>query len=216
MVPMPRPPPPIGRPKPPPRRRHEFAAAILDVAALFQIHPTASLDSIATLPIATPKPGKFCRARASEALPAFLARPSRTAQRANSKIWYRPSAAPVRQTRGLSRFLPWPIIIRFVGCRSRVTDRVARVRVLSHGHAARRGVQQDAPLDFCRVRSGAIGSLAATAVAELERLPADSVDLVFADPPYNLQLKGDLKRPDDSRVDAVDDDWDKFSDFCRL
>ncbi len=39
------------------------------------------------------------------------------------------------------------------------------------------------------------------------------VDLVFADPPYNLQLQGDLKRPDDSRVDAVDDDWDKFSSF---
>jgi modification methylase len=51
-------------------------------------------------------------------------------------------------------------------------------------------------------------------VAELARLPADSVDLVFADPPYNLQLHGDLKRPDDSRVDAVDDDWDKFASFA--
>ncbi len=50
-------------------------------------------------------------------------------------------------------------------------------------------------------------------VAEMARLPADSVDLVFADPPYNLQLQGDLKRPDDSRVDAVDDDWDKFASF---
>ena len=39
------------------------------------------------------------------------------------------------------------------------------------------------------------------------------MDLVFADPPYNLQLQGDLKRPDDSRVDAVDDDWDKFASF---
>ena len=44
-------------------------------------------------------------------------------------------------------------------------------------------------------------------------MPAASVDLVFADPPYNLQLQGDLKRPDDSKVDAVDDDWDKFSSF---
>ena len=51
-------------------------------------------------------------------------------------------------------------------------------------------------------------------VAEMARLPAASVDLVFADPPYNLQLHGDLKRPDDSRVDAVDDDWDKFSSFA--
>src|SRR5476651_74928 len=50
-------------------------------------------------------------------------------------------------------------------------------------------------------------------VAELAKLPAASVDLVFADPPYNLQLKNDLKRPDDSKVDAVDDDWDKFSSF---
>ena len=50
-------------------------------------------------------------------------------------------------------------------------------------------------------------------VAELAKLSAGSVDLVFADPPYNLQLQGDLKRPDDSRVDAVDDDWDKFASF---
>src|SRR5271169_227822 len=50
-------------------------------------------------------------------------------------------------------------------------------------------------------------------VGTLAELPANSVDLVFADPPYNLQLQGDLKRPDDSRVDAVDDDWDKFSSF---
>jgi modification methylase len=48
----------------------------------------------------------------------------------------------------------------------------------------------------------------------MAKLPAASVDLIFADPPYNLQLQGDLKRPDDSRVDAVDDDWDKFSSFA--
>ena len=51
-------------------------------------------------------------------------------------------------------------------------------------------------------------------VAEMSKLPANSVDLVFADPPYNLQLKGDLKRPDESHVDAVNDDWDKFSSFA--
>src|SRR6187551_1866698 len=50
-------------------------------------------------------------------------------------------------------------------------------------------------------------------VAEMSKLQAGSVDLVFADPPYNLQLKGDLKRPDESHVDAVDDDWDKFDSF---
>jgi modification methylase len=48
----------------------------------------------------------------------------------------------------------------------------------------------------------------------MAKIAAASVDLVFADPPYNLQLQGDLKRPDDSRVDAVDDDWDKFSSFA--
>jgi modification methylase len=47
----------------------------------------------------------------------------------------------------------------------------------------------------------------------MAKLPAASVDLVFADPPYNLQLASDLKRPDDSRVDAVDDAWDKFASF---
>jgi modification methylase len=51
-------------------------------------------------------------------------------------------------------------------------------------------------------------------VAEMTKLPPASADLVFADPPYNLQLAGDLKRPDDSHVDAVDDDWDKFSSFA--
>jgi modification methylase len=50
-------------------------------------------------------------------------------------------------------------------------------------------------------------------IAEMSRLEAGSVDLVFADPPYNLQLKGDLKRPDDSSVDAVDDAWDQFASF---
>ena len=48
----------------------------------------------------------------------------------------------------------------------------------------------------------------------LRMLPDASVDCVFADPPYNLQLRGELRRPDDSLVDGVDDDWDKFADFA--
>ncbi len=44
----------------------------------------------------------------------------------------------------------------------------------------------------------------------MQSLPAASVDLIFADPPYNLQLKGTLHRPDNSLVDAVDDHWDSF------
>ena len=47
----------------------------------------------------------------------------------------------------------------------------------------------------------------------LNALPEKSVNMVFADPPYNLQLGGDLTRPDNSRVDAVNDDWDKFDSF---
>jgi len=49
----------------------------------------------------------------------------------------------------------------------------------------------------------------------LRSIPEGSVDLVFADPPYNLQLGGDLLRPDNSKVDAVDDDWDKFGSFLE-
>ena len=49
---------------------------------------------------------------------------------------------------------------------------------------------------------------------QLQRLPSRSVDMVFADPPYNLQLSGGLTRPDQSRVDGVDAGWDKFDSFA--
>jgi modification methylase len=51
-------------------------------------------------------------------------------------------------------------------------------------------------------------------IAAMARLPEASVDMVFADPPYNLQLGGDLFRPEGGLVDAVDDDWDKFETFA--
>ena len=47
----------------------------------------------------------------------------------------------------------------------------------------------------------------------LDTLPENSVDLIFADPPYNLQLQKDLYRPNMTKVDAVNDGWDKFDDF---
>ena len=47
----------------------------------------------------------------------------------------------------------------------------------------------------------------------MESLPSESVDLIFADPPYNLQLKNELHRPNMTRVDAVDDHWDQFDSF---
>jgi modification methylase len=71
-----------------------------------------------------------------------------------------------------------------------------------------------AALDLCRpqlvdhVRVG-------DCVAELDKLPPASVDLVFADPPYNLQLAGTLSRPDQSLVDAVDEEWDRFASFTE-
>ncbi|MFZ1989019.1 MAG: site-specific DNA-methyltransferase [Alphaproteobacteria bacterium] len=52
------------------------------------------------------------------------------------------------------------------------------------------------------------------AIETMRQLPAESVDLVFADPPYNLQLEGELLRPDQSRVDGVEEDWDRFSSFA--
>jgi modification methylase len=51
-------------------------------------------------------------------------------------------------------------------------------------------------------------------IAAMAALPDASIDMIFADPPYNLQLGGDLFRPDGSQVDAVDDDWDKFDTFA--
>ncbi len=51
-------------------------------------------------------------------------------------------------------------------------------------------------------------------IEAMRSLPSASVDLVFADPPYNLQLGGDLNRPDGSHVDAVTDHWDQFASFA--
>jgi len=51
-------------------------------------------------------------------------------------------------------------------------------------------------------------------IARMNALPEGCADLIFADPPYNLQLKGDLHRPDQSKVDAVDDHWDQFDSFA--
>jgi modification methylase len=78
---------------------------------------------------------------------------------------------------------------------------------------SRRGASAKAPRTQFESHSSA-RIVVGDCVAEMSKLEAGSVDLVFADPPYNLQLKGDLKRPDESHVDAVNDDWDKFSSFA--
>src|SRR6476469_5727114 len=77
---------------------------------------------------------------------------------------------------------------------------------------ARSGARRELPLDSI---------IAGDCIAEMARLPDKSIDMIFADPPYNLQLGGDLFRPEGGRVDAVDDEWDKFDsldaydDFTR-
>src|SRR5882762_5356396 len=78
---------------------------------------------------------------------------------------------------------------------------------------SRRGASAKAPRTQFESHSSA-RIVVGDCVAEMSKLEAGSVDLVFADPPYNLQLKGDLKRPDESHVDAVNNDWDKFSSFA--
>lgn len=66
--------------------------------------------------------------------------------------------------------------------------------------------QTDHPLEINQVHLG-------DCIQLLEGHPAGTIDLVFADPPYNLQLSGDLYRPNMTKVDAVDDDWDQFESF---
>ena len=77
---------------------------------------------------------------------------------------------------------------------------------------SRRGAPSRAPRGTSK-SSESSRILIGDCVAQMAALPAASVDLVFADPPYNLQLQGALKRPDESKVDAVDANWDKFSSF---
>jgi modification methylase len=85
-----------------------------------------------------------------------------------------------------------------------------RIKVLRTEASAARSVQDETHGDLLvdRIMPG-------DCIASLRMLPAASIDLIFADPPYNLQLEGDLHRPDASLVDAVDDDWDKFSSFAE-
>ena len=50
-------------------------------------------------------------------------------------------------------------------------------------------------------------------INELKKIPNETFDLIFADPPYNLQLENNLVRPDNSKVNAVNDKWDQFDSF---
>jgi modification methylase len=93
--------------------------------------------------------------------------------------------------------------------RAGAIDPKARIQVLRTGPSARAPSSPPAVLDGFLDRI-----LAGDCVENLRRLPDASIDLIFADPPYNLQLESLLTRPDASVVDAVDDDWDKFASFA--
>jgi modification methylase len=82
---------------------------------------------------------------------------------------------------------------------------LARVAETERSVRPKRGDARKLPLDTI---------LQGDCIAEMARLPDKCVDMIFADPPYNLQLGGDLFRPEGSRVDAVDDDWDKFDSLA--
>jgi modification methylase len=73
--------------------------------------------------------------------------------------------------------------------------------------AARESVVSKADLPLGQIIPG-------DCVAAMRTIPDASIDLIFADPPYNLQLGGDLSRPDGSHVDAVTDHWDQFDSFA--
>src|SRR5688572_26499779 len=81
-------------------------------------------------------------------------------------------------------------------------------KVGTRGRKAASAVQDltaELPLDTILMRD---------CIEAMRSLPAKSIDMIFADPPYNLQLGGDLNRPDGSHVDAVTNDWDKFDSFA--
>jgi modification methylase len=82
---------------------------------------------------------------------------------------------------------------------------IARIAEAPTSFRPARAAKRELPLDCI---------LEGDCIAEMARLPDKSVDMIFADPPYNLQLGGDLFRPEGSRVDAVDDDWDKFDSLA--
>jgi len=84
---------------------------------------------------------------------------------------------------------------------------VGLTKTIARPRAAAASVQAPAALPLDQI-------MIADCIAAMRALPAKSVDMVFADPPYNLQLGGELFRPDGSHVDAVTDDWDKFDTFA--
>jgi len=94
-----------------------------------------------------------------------------------------------------------------------MTLRFCVILVLRTMTVLRKGASASAP-HIARQGDWVDNILIGDCIAELEKLPENSIDLVFADPPYNLQLAGTLHRPDQSKVDACDDAWDQFDSFA--
>jgi len=87
----------------------------------------------------------------------------------------------------------------------------SRIRVLRTGTSPARSVKPRTKPALSALPLDEI--IVGDCIEALARLPPKSADLIFADPPYNLQLRSALSRPDQSFVDGVDDDWDKFASF---
>ena len=82
---------------------------------------------------------------------------------------------------------------------------IARIAEQPASYRGAKTVKRELPLDTI---------LQGDCIEKMARLPDRSIDMIFADPPYNLQLGGDLFRPEGGRVDAVDDEWDKFESLA--
>jgi modification methylase len=99
--------------------------------------------------------------------------------------------------------------------RAGAIDPKARIQVLRTGPSARAPVSPRSAPAATTLDGYLDRILPGDCIESLRRIPAASIDLIFADPPYNLQLENTLTRPDSSVVDAVDDDWDKFASFAE-
>jgi len=84
---------------------------------------------------------------------------------------------------------------------------LTKARTLARSEPGKARTVAKAELPLGRILTG-------DCVAAMRSLPDNCIDLIFADPPYNLQLGGDLNRPDGSHVDAVTDEWDRFDSFA--
>jgi hypothetical protein len=149
--------------------------------------------------------GSECQTRSTGLLPILLSKFVKAGAVMTSAELNETCSPRCERIARLSRFLLCLVNVAAVGClvprrRQRRLSQSNWVMVVS-----RRGASAKAPRTKFESRPEN-RIIVGDCIAGMAKLPAGTVDLVFADPPYNLQLKGELKRPDESRVDAVDDD----------